>query len=74
MPIQFPNGSFFTGICLMLTVLASCNSKKTETAENVKTDSLANDKEFVFGDNRPFAQCHASTLVRLDDAIVYRKA
>lgn len=67
MHIQFANSSFFTGICLMLTVLASCNSKKTETAENVKTDSLTNEKEFVFGDNRPFAQCHASTLIRLDD-------
>jgi predicted neuraminidase len=48
-------------------VLTSCGSKKTETAEDKKLDSLANDKEFVFGDQRPFPQCHASTLVRLDN-------
>jgi len=48
-------------------VITSCGSKKTETAEDQKLDSLANDKEFVFGDQRPFPQCHASTLVRLDD-------
>jgi len=33
-------------------------------AVNIKT------KEFIFGDNRPFASCHASTLVALEDGSV----
>ncbi|WP_192579229.1 sialidase family protein [Dyadobacter aurulentus] len=48
-------------------LLASCNSKKSETAKEEVADSLSSSKEFVFGDDRPFPQCHASTLVRLDD-------
>ena len=24
-------------------------------------------KDFIFGDDRPFAQCHASTVLRTDD-------
>lgn len=47
-------------------VMTSCGSKTNEKAEG-EPDSLASDKEFVFGDQRPFPQCHASTLVRLDD-------
>jgi predicted neuraminidase len=47
-------------------VFGSCGSKKTDT-ESDQTDSLANQKEFVFGDKRDFAQCHASTVVRLND-------
>ncbi|NIJ53434.1 sialidase family protein [Dyadobacter arcticus] len=45
----------------------ACKSKKTGEGADQKTDSLANKKEFVFGDKREFAQCHASTVVRLDD-------
>ena len=53
-------------ICSSL-VFGSCGSKKEEKSTAEQADSLANVKEFVFGDDRPFAQCHASTLVRLDD-------
>jgi predicted neuraminidase len=56
-----------TGLLFGAIVLSSCNSKKTDTAEGASADSLASKKEFVFGDDRPFAQCHASTLVRLND-------
>jgi predicted neuraminidase len=56
-----------TGLLFGAIILSSCNSKKAETAEGEKTDTLASKKEFVFGDDRPFAQCHASTLVRLND-------
>jgi predicted neuraminidase len=48
-------------------ITASCGSKKTEEEKEATTDSLTSTKEFVFGDQRPFPQCHASTLVRLDD-------
>jgi len=51
------------GIALMV----SCSGKKNESAQNTVADSTKVVKEYVFGDDRPFAQCHASTLVRLDD-------
>ncbi|MCF2517850.1 exo-alpha-sialidase [Dyadobacter sp. CY351] len=59
-----------TGLLLSSVMLTSCNSKSSDKAENENKelkDSLASDKEFVFGDKRDFAQCHASTLVRLDN-------
>ncbi len=47
--------------------IMSCDTKKTETSEHSSTDSVSVVKDYIFGDDRPFAQCHASTLVRLDD-------
>jgi len=46
-----------------LSGIISC-SKTSDTASGSEEIS---GKDFVFGDDRPFPQCHASTLVRLDD-------
>src|SRR5688572_21588139 len=49
-------------------IFTGCNSKKEtarEEMEKKKVEMIA--KEFVFGDDRPFAQCHASTVLRTDD-------
>ncbi len=47
--------------------LISCGTKNSDSSETAITDSVVVEKDYVFGDQRPFAQCHASTLVRLDD-------
>ncbi len=52
---------------LALAFLMACNSNSNQSAEGETKDSLVVEKDFVFGDTRPFEQCHASTLVRLDD-------
>ena len=55
-------------VCIIAGALAvSCNAKKNESAQDAVTDSTKIEKDYVFGDDRPFAQCHASTLVRLND-------
>jgi predicted neuraminidase len=49
-------------------MLMACNSKKERVPEvdkKVSVNIVA--KDFVFGDDRPFAQCHASTVLRTDD-------
>ena len=46
--------------------IISCNSEKKQDDKELINTVVAQ-KEYVFGDNRPFAQCHASTLIRLDD-------
>ncbi|WP_031529346.1 sialidase family protein [Dyadobacter crusticola] len=56
-----------TALLFGTILLTSCNSNKTNSADGAAADTLASEKEFVFGDNRPFAQCHASTLVRLNN-------
>ncbi|MCE7066554.1 exo-alpha-sialidase [Dyadobacter sp. CY326] len=61
------SASLLTGLMLGSIMLTSCNSKSADNAKKEQEDSLASEKEFVFGDKRDFAQCHASTLVRLDD-------
>lgn len=49
-----------------IAVLANCNSpKKISSPEGKDTGTLVRD--FVFGDDRPFAQCHASTVLRTMD-------
>ncbi|MCE6990375.1 exo-alpha-sialidase [Dyadobacter sp. CY323] len=48
-------------------LLFSCGEKKAEDSDKEVIDSVASTKEFVFGDKREFAQCHASTVVRLKD-------
>lgn len=52
-------------LCLLL--LTGCNLKREKQdnmGEKVVTP-LA--KDFIFDDDRPFAQCHASTILRTDD-------
>ena len=54
-------------------ILAVTGCKKETTTEHtdaaaVKKDSIIlSEQDFVFGDDRPFPQCHASTLVRTND-------
>jgi predicted neuraminidase len=57
---------FITTVCIVM--LTGCNSKKeTEREEPKKVSVNMVGKDFVFGDDRPFAQCHASTVLRTDD-------
>lgn len=48
-------------------LLISCEKRNptTETESNPPIKTITRD--FIFGDTRPFAQCHASTLVRAAD-------
>lgn len=53
---------------LIAGVLAGCHSTKQAEEKNMEkpqVDLVA--KDFIFGDDRPFAQCHASTVLRTDD-------
>lgn len=50
-----------TAICIF--IVTACNPGKTVEKPQVTVVS----KDFIFGDQRPFAQCHASTLLRMDD-------
>ncbi|GAA4446468.1 exo-alpha-sialidase [Ravibacter arvi] len=57
-------------VAMLSTVpaLYSCNqAEKSEAKEDSAAAGIAAQKDFVFGDDRPFPQCHASTLVRTDD-------
>lgn len=58
-------------VCLwVLIMLVACNPRKEkETLQDdmQKPQVSIMEKDFVFGDDRPFAQCHASTLLRTDD-------
>jgi predicted neuraminidase len=51
----------------VLLTMVSCSSEKKQAETATGADSIQVAKDYVFGDDRPFAQCHASTLVRLDD-------
>lgn len=49
-------------------VLTGCTSKTTEEKKHMDKPRVTMvAKDFVFGDDRPFAQCHASTVLRADD-------
>ncbi len=49
-------------------ILAGCNSRPGTADENMKKDTVMMlAKDFVFGEDRPFAQCHASTVLRTED-------
>ena len=58
---------YFLAASIILTVFISCNSTKNDASETGNADTVNVVKDFVFGDKRDFAQCHASTLVRLPD-------
>ena len=56
---------------LLISLLSVCYIQ--QTPQNVITGNFRDKTElrrdFVFGDDRPFRECHASTLVALDDSI-----
>ncbi len=59
-----------TLLLLGLAWLMACSAQTQDTAEttaSVTPDGKLPVKEFVFGDDKPFPQCHASNLLRLDD-------
>ncbi|WP_333819709.1 sialidase family protein [Ohtaekwangia sp.] len=58
-----------TSILLALTIAFACKQQpaKQETVQTKQDSIIMVSDDFVFGDNRPFPQCHASTLVRADD-------
>lgn len=52
---------------IFLVLLTGCDTEKSgqdSSMTNEPVTTLA--KDFVFGDDRPFAQCHASTVLRTD--------
>ena len=61
--MRFQNHLFVLSF-LALSVLIACHSKKSESSEKTENKPV---KDFVFGDKRAFAECHASTLIRLED-------
>ncbi len=53
-------------IILLSFVFISCNSTSSQNVnENNPTANPLPVKDFIFGDDKPFPQCHASTLVRM---------
>lgn len=52
-------------VVLALFLFTQCNSPESTTQSQV--NPMIEHRSFVFGDNKPFPQCHASTLVRMDN-------
>ncbi|HEX8040891.1 MAG TPA: sialidase family protein [Chryseosolibacter sp.] len=51
-----------------MAILGGCTLKSTSTDKQIdETRVTTLTKDFIFGDDRPFAQCHASTLLRAED-------
>lgn len=68
--MSFGNFSFAFAIMILSVCVVACQKKneQTETSPPVaKAPVTLLAKGFVFGDDRPFAQCHASTVLRTDD-------
>ncbi len=62
-PTHMISRSFFP-LCLFLAVLtAGCKSPDKMPAKPDFSPVVAT-RDFIFGDDRPFAQCHASTVLR----------
>jgi predicted neuraminidase len=65
------NYRFITPILIthILLCLLACNRENKTSADNDDNTSKVKllEKDFIFGDDRPFAQCHASTVLRTDD-------
>lgn len=67
--------SFLRLCCYVLlpaVVMGSCNTSKQSDDDAGAKESSAREvtmiaRDFVFGDDRPFAQCHASTVLRTDE-------
>lgn len=62
---------YFLSFIITLTLLAACNSTEKTQDQQTETEQVMGSqlpvKDFVFGDDQPFPQCHASTLTRLPD-------
>lgn len=70
-PIPKPMNNQSALLLMMLCFLMACSPKNsdnstTQGVQTAKPEELPI-KDFIFGDDQPFPQCHASTLLRLDD-------
>jgi len=58
-------------LTMIFAITFACNpSKEKQTEEETTTPAMETQlpkKDFVFGDDRPFPQCHASTVANLPD-------
>ena len=55
-------------VSVLISVLTGCNSTKPPEENGMEKQQVGMvAKDFIFGDDRPFAQCHASTVLRTDD-------
>jgi predicted neuraminidase len=56
-------------VAVGLGIFTGCTSKKEPVNDQMKTkaDVSMVAKDFIFGDDRPFAECHASTVLRVGD-------
>ncbi|WPP50448.1 sialidase family protein [Catalinimonas niigatensis] len=59
-------------LILCVGLFSACNTPKSQEQQETPVAQTANTeelpiKDFIFGDDKPFPQCHASTLVRLDN-------
>lgn len=66
--------SFLSQLILYSLIFGACSSpqQQEEGAEQTNTTQASTEQDlpvsdFTFGDDQPFPQCHASTLVRLDN-------
>lgn len=60
---------FLATALLTSMMFTSCNNAEDKD-QNKATENftpIAGIRDYIFGDDRPFPQCHASTLVRTDD-------
>lgn len=58
------------GILFLAFAMQACHFRNSSDAKKTARMNTADSlpvKDFLFGDDHPFPQCHASTLVRLDD-------
>lgn len=63
---QYFSALKITAICI--GILTGCNSKTKMADDNMNTNTVIKvAHDFVFGDDRPFPQCHASTVLRTAD-------
>lgn len=62
--------SALVGMISLLVMLGACHfsdNKQTEKTVTTNTADALPEKGFLFGDDHPFPQCHASTLIHLSD-------
>ena len=54
---------------VLFFILAGCNPKKAEEERMEKPKIVLVARDFIFGDQRTFPQCHASTLLKIDNGM-----
>ena len=62
-----PNNRLIVATFFILSLIIACKSRQSESSGKMDSINSVIKKDFVFGEKRAFAQCHASTLIRLKD-------